>query len=947
MRTHAGGRRAAVAGVAALIGTALVVVALAGMPSPTGAAAVVRATDAVHAVHAGRSAPDTSTGWKVQARPLPPLQTLSTVSCPTVNDCLAVASNGLERITDGTNWVQEARPPGLAGGAFGGVCGSVSSCIVWGRNADGGPQVLASEDGGQTWSPLTLPSWVGTLGSLACPTAEDCYGTVANRTDNDPLQILVTTDGGGSWTSDSVPAGTVLTGVIDCPSVATCQALATVDSTTSAVVSTTDGTTWSTRVLTGVTGLTALSCLSATSCTAVGIETGNLDAEAIATSDGWGTWLAQPSIANARGDGALYPEAVACPSTQVCVAAGVGIVSTQDGGAQWNFVVPRTADYSESVACPSSSVCYVPDSLGVEKSVDGGVTWTEQAPPLQGTPVTGIACPTTSTCVTVGRSNPSSAQATALRTGDGGVTWTNVPLPAGMSMTGVTCVSGTATCVAWGTAASDGTAVEARSTDGGQTWLPVAVPDGTPPITDVSCSSTTCVLVAAPEVLTSSDGGVTWTVVTAPDSSDLSAVSCATPTNCVAIGKVVDRSVDGGATWTEVTLPSSLDLDVLSHISCPSVQFCVATGMHVVSRTSDYIVSDGVIAVTRDGGSVWSDAELTASAPLGAVSCASASICWATNGYLQMIYTTNGAMSWGQEDVQGGLTSGVPPGGISCPSVDDCWAVANGTDRADGSALLQNSGPLPAPSGYWEVASDGGIFAFGSATFHGSMGGQPLNRPIVGMAATPDGGGYWEVASDGGIFAFGDAVFYGSTGNITLNEPIVGMASTPDGHGYWLVASDGGIFAFGDAVFYGSTGNIVLHEPIVGMASTPDGYGYWLVASDGGIFSFGDASFEGSMGGTNLGEPLVAMAGAGAPGGGYWLTASDGGIFAFGSASFFGSAGDIALRDPVVGIDGTLDAGGYWQFASDGGVFTYGDAPFLGSMGGTPLNAPVVGGQGI
>ena len=67
--------------------------------------------------------------------------------------------------------------------------------------------------------------------------------------------------------------------------------------------------------------------------------------------------------------------------------------------------------------------------------------------------------------------------------------------------------------------------------------------------------------------------------------------------------------------------------------------------------------------------------------------------------------------------------------------------------------------------GYWLLASDGGIFAFGDAQFRGSMGGSPLNRPIVGMAATPDGGGYWLVASDGGIFAFGDAPFEGSTGS--------------------------------------------------------------------------------------------------------------------------------------------------------------------------------------
>ena len=49
------------------------------------------------------------------------------------------------------------------------------------------------------------------------------------------------------------------------------------------------------------------------------------------------------------------------------------------------------------------------------------------------------------------------------------------------------------------------------------------------------------------------------------------------------------------------------------------------------------------------------------------------------------------------------------------------------------------------------------------------------------MAATPDGGGYWLVASDGGIFNFGDAGFYGSAGSIRLNKPIVGMAATPDG----------------------------------------------------------------------------------------------------------------------------------------------------------------------
>ena len=78
-----------------------------------------------------------------------------------------------------------------------------------------------------------------------------------------------------------------------------------------------------------------------------------------------------------------------------------------------------------------------------------------------------------------------------------------------------------------------------------------------------------------------------------------------------------------------------------------------------------------------------------------------------------------------------------------------------------------------------------------------------LNRPVNGMTATSDGKGYWFVASDGGIFSFGDAAFHGSTGGTPLNAPVVGMAAAPATGGYWLVASDGGIFSFG-APFYGA-----------------------------------------------------------------------------------------------------------------------------------------------
>ena len=238
--------------------------------------------------------------------------------------------------------------------------------------------------------------------------------------------------------------------------------------------------------------------------------------------------------------------------------------------------------------------------------------------------------------------------------------------------------------------------------------------------------------------------------------------------------------------------------------------------------------------------------------------------------------------------------------------------------------------PSGGVNGYWLLAADAGIFSFGKAPFYGSMGGQPLNRPVVGMAATKNSGGYWNVASDGGIFAFGNAQFYGSMGGAPLNKPIVGMAATPTGGGYWLVASDGGIFAFGDAQFHGSMGGAPLNKPVVGMASTPSGQGYWMVATDGGIFAFGDAQFYGSTGGMQLARPIRGMTVL-PGGGGYWMVAEDGGIFAF-NAPFYGSLPAMGVVTTAAGMRATATGGGYNIVAANGDVYRFGDAPFFGGV---------------
>jgi hypothetical protein len=251
-------------------------------------------------------------------------------------------------------------------------------------------------------------------------------------------------------------------------------------------------------------------------------------------------------------------------------------------------------------------------------------------------------------------------------------------------------------------------------------------------------------------------------------------------------------------------------------------------------------------------------------------------------------------------------------------------------------------GPPPQPAGYWQVASDGGIFTFGAAQFYGSTGSIRLNKPVVGMAATPDGKGYWLVASDGGIFAYGDAQFHGSTGSMVLNKPIISMIPTVDGGGYWLIASDGGVFAFGNAPFLGSTGGNAPPYPITAAAPGYLGGGYWMVDSNGQVFNYGNAPAEGSPGSAPDAYTISGIAPT-QDDHGYWLSSWNGNVADFGDAAHYGSMYGTNLNAPIVGITATHDGAGYWLQGSDGGIFTFGDAPFLGSMGGQHLNAPMVG----
>src|SRR5687768_6748246 len=101
--------------------------------------------------------------------------------------------------------------------------------------------------------------------------------------------------------------------------------------------------------------------------------------------------------------------------------------------------------------------------------------------------------------------------------------------------------------------------------------------------------------------------------------------------------------------------------------------------------------------------------------------------------------------------------------------VNPYWSLQLSQGRRAHDRCAFDDNPTGDPSidvapGYWSTTSDGAVYSFGGAPYHGGMGGKPLAKPIIGLTPTPEGSGYWQLAEDGGIFSFGDAAFHGSTG---------------------------------------------------------------------------------------------------------------------------------------------------------------------------------------
>jgi hypothetical protein len=685
--------------------------------------------------------------------------------------------------------------------------------------------------------------------------------------------------------------------------------------------------------------------------------------EPVVTETSGSSWVSVTPPLPSPGSKGGALTSVTCPSTAWCQFGGYyydtagntqAWLLTQSGGSFTSVPAPVPADGAPSpaenigqISCPAVGSCVAVgsylDSANLEEvavlTLSNG-NWTAVAPAYppassRAPTVSGLSCPSIGWCAFDGTDygDGSYPQLFLETLSNGTLSGTNAPLPADAPAGSVIFSTSDISCGAPGSCVALGS------------YMYSATPASQVTSIDV-------------EALTLSAGS--WTATTAPSEPNAQEslpgpIHCASVGVCTAIGNYGPSNVisDGmvltlsDGAWTELSQGNTY----LNDLSCPLSQWCAAGG------TSG---SDPVVVALQYGGAPTTVAVTSSSNPgvVGSPVTYTASVQPTPDGgsvtFYSFRYPIEGCGAQPVDPATGRATCTITytdvangPGSGPLDVTASYFGDANFSESGPSPVLEQTIVPPPTPppsyppptfTGYWEVGSDGSVFAFGDSSALGSLSGMPLNKPIVGIAADPATGGYWLVASDGGIFSF-NAPFYGSTGAIHLNKPIVGIAATGDGRGYWLVASDGGIFSFGDALFHGSMGGQPLNRPIVGMSEDPFTGGYWLVASDGGIFSF-DASFQGSTGSISLNKPIVGMS-PDPHTGGYRLVASDGGIFSY-NAPFEGSTGALTLNSPIVGMATDPSTGGYWLVAGDGGIFSF-NAPFEGSAGSLRLPSPIVG----
>ncbi len=189
-------------------------------PSPVKCVAVAD-YDTTTGMSSAAVSSDNGQSWTAATAP-PGVHDFQSISCGSVNNCVAVGADAVNECGSGTNgcsmlgtqtgaiefstngggsWVL-VPAPSSALQLRGVACGSATRCVAVGNGAAGtGEVAVFSADGGATWSSGAL-SGTGDassfLDSVSCPSPEECVAVGGGTSSSGPT-LTFTTDGGSNW----------------------------------------------------------------------------------------------------------------------------------------------------------------------------------------------------------------------------------------------------------------------------------------------------------------------------------------------------------------------------------------------------------------------------------------------------------------------------------------------------------------------------------------------------------------------------------------------------------------------------------------------------------------------------------------------------------------------------------------------------------------------------
>jgi hypothetical protein len=346
-------------------------------------------------------------------------------TCPDASTCFAMSgtyasdsasaasAESLYVSTDfASTWTAFAMPSGfLATSPL--ACSDATNCAA-GGTYDSQPVLVTTSDGGHSFVTSPLPSGVGSIYSLTCPSAQFCAGLVAVHADSNSVPqdatFLSTSDGGAHFRDAPIIAGDSMERIV-CSSMSSCVALGVSDAEgtndwTSGVtaVTTSAGQSWTPGVMPlgfGFNYQSQVSCADATHCSAIG----TIDM-AVANSPQCATItppipkssapppVQSPAVRDISNLEYQYAMAAYKGAGQhsivSCLAGGNGeeiitdIASTSDGGHSWvPELLPSNVPQPQltGISCPSDNECWASGSdaiaqdagkTPVGEAIDGG-----------------------------------------------------------------------------------------------------------------------------------------------------------------------------------------------------------------------------------------------------------------------------------------------------------------------------------------------------------------------------------------------------------------------------------------------------------------------------------------------------------------------------------------------------------------------------------------------